>query len=113
MKEKAADYAKLDVRDPENATDEELRAAARVMKSFFNRGTVINAVDLESDNPEEAVKFFLSRGFHEGFDKNCVVLNANAPLNFRFIKRGSFEIRPNKDALVTSIDHTVINVYRE
>lgn len=40
-------------------------------------------------------------------------MNENAPLNFRFINKGEFEIKPNKDALVTSIDHTVINVYRE
>lgn len=83
------------------------------MKSFFNRGTVINSVDLECENPEATYNYFLSKGFYPGFDKNCVVLNPNAPLNFRFINRGEFVAKPNKDSLVTSIDHTVINVYRE
>lgn len=112
FKDDNADGLEVPPRNPADATDEELIVASNTIKSFMNRGTVIQSVDLEAENPEESVKYFLSKGFAQGFEPNCITLNKNAPLNFRLIKKGSFEMKPNPEAQVSTIDHTVINVYR-
>lgn len=45
-------------------------------------------------------------------DENSISLEKNAPFSFRFIPTGSFEKnRKNADSYVSTIDHTVINVY--
>lgn len=33
------------------------------MKSFFNRGTVVNAMDIECENAEATYNYFISKGF--------------------------------------------------
>lgn len=67
---------------------------------------------MEVDNPEATYNYFLGKGFAKGRSELSVALNENAPLNFRFITRGS-AANPNPEAYVSTIDHTVINVFRK
>lgn len=47
---------------------------------------------METENPEKAVKYFKAKGYSQGVEPNCVTLDPNAPLNFRMIKKGDFDI---------------------
>lgn len=69
------------------------------MKSFFNRGTVIQTLDFETDDPLKTAQYYKLRGFKNGIDEYSVSLEENAPFSFRFIPKEVLKnIKPNEKA---------------
>lgn len=92
-------------------SDDHLLQATQTIQSFFNRGTVVSNLSLEVDNPEETAKYYVGQGMHKGRDDQSVCIEQDSPFNFRFIEKR--EEQKNEEALVSTIDHTVINCYKD
>jgi hypothetical protein len=79
----------------------------------MNRGTVVQELCLEVENPKETAKHFYSKGLNEGLDDTTVSIEAKSPFGFKFIPMDHLShVSPNPEALVSTIDHTVINCYK-
>lgn len=95
------------------ASDEELREAAKTMRSFFNRGTVVQNLCLEVESPQETAQHYFSRGLNQGLDSTTVSIEAKSPFGFKFVPMDYLShVSKNEEALVSTIDHTVINCYK-
>lgn len=110
FKGKPADIGK---RDFSKATDQEIKAAVKVANLFANRGTLVTALHMDSDDPEGDARYFKAHGnFVEGENDTTIKFDPDAPLEFKFHKAGSKRMIANKEAKVSTIDHTVINGYK-
>ncbi len=95
------------------ASDQELREAAKTMRSFFNRGTVVQNLCLEVESPQETADHFFSKGLNQGLDSTTVSIEAKSPFGFKFVPMDHLShVEKNEKALVSTIDHTVINCYK-
>lgn len=54
------------------------------MKLFFNRGTVVESMNMVVESPNKTAEHYISRGLTKGREDASVALSENSPLNFKF-----------------------------